>query len=103
MSVTALKMSSESVARIPAPPPRGAQARVIRDDSEAIAVANEVAAKIAAGAVLRDSERILPFEELELLSDAGLLAITVPKAFGGADVRGGTLAEVIAILAAADG
>jgi SfnB family sulfur acquisition oxidoreductase len=32
-----------------------------------------------------------------------LLAITVPKAFGGAEVRAGTLAEVIARLASADG
>ena len=103
MSVTALKISQETVVQIPSPPPRQAPAHVIRDDAEAIAVATEVAAKIAAGAVARDAERILPFEELELLSDSGLLAITVPKAFGGADVRAGTLAEVIAILASADG
>ena len=103
MSVTALKASPESAAKIPSPPPRRAPARIIRDDAEVVAVAIEIAAKIGAGAVLRDRERILPFEELELLSEAGLLAITVPKAFGGADVRAGTLAEVISILAAADG
>ena len=103
MSVTALKVSHKPVAAVPSPRSRTAPARVIRDDSEALAVGREVAKKIAAGAVLRDGERILPFEELEWLSDSGLLAITVPKAFGGAEVRAGTLAEVIAILAAADG
>jgi SfnB family sulfur acquisition oxidoreductase len=40
---------------------------------------------------------------MDLLSDAGLLAITVPREFGGAGVRAGTLAEVIAIISAADG
>jgi SfnB family sulfur acquisition oxidoreductase len=53
--------------------------------------------------VLRDRERLLPFDEMEWISDAGLLAITVPKPFGGAAVHAGTLAEVIAVLASADG
>ncbi|MDQ0470744.1 SfnB family sulfur acquisition oxidoreductase [Labrys wisconsinensis] len=87
----------------PVPPPRGRPARRIRDDAEAIAVAREVARTIAAGAVERDQERRLPYEEMDLISDAGLLAITVPKAFGGAGVASGTVAEVIAILSAADG
>jgi SfnB family sulfur acquisition oxidoreductase len=103
MPATALKLSDEpSFNPLDAPPRRG-HARVIRDDAEAVAVAREVAAKIAEGAVARDGERTLPFEEMDWLSDAGLLAITVPKAFGGAEVRAGTLAEVIAIIAAADG
>jgi SfnB family sulfur acquisition oxidoreductase len=40
---------------------------------------------------------------MDILSDAGLLAITVPRKFGGAEVSAGALAEVIAIIAAADG
>ncbi len=87
----------------PAPPPRSRGAHVIRDDDEAIAAAREAAAAIAGDAVLRDRERVLPYRELDLISDAGLLAITVPKEFGGAGVRAGTVAEVIAVLARADG
>ena len=103
MSVIAAHLSRESEPVLQTPPPRSKPAHVIRDDVEAIAVAREIAAKIAEGAALRDRERVLPYAELELLSDAGLLAITVPRDFGGADVRAGTLAEVIAILASADG
>jgi SfnB family sulfur acquisition oxidoreductase len=86
-----------------APPLRSPLARRIRDDAEAIAVAEDVSAKLAVGAAARDRDRILPYEEMELVSDAGLLAITVPKAYGGAGVRAGTVARVIAALARADG
>jgi SfnB family sulfur acquisition oxidoreductase len=86
-----------------APPLRSPAARRIRDDTEALAVAEEVAAELAKRAVERDRERILPYEEMELVSDAGLLAITVPRAYGGAGVRAGTVARVIAALARADG
>lgn len=78
-------------------------ARRIASEAEAIAVAHEVAATIARDAALRDRERRLPYEELELISDAGLFAISVPKAYGGAEASAGVVAEVIAILAAADG
>src|SRR5437773_7523025 len=83
------------------PTPREKAARIIRSGSEAIAVAQEVAAILAEGAAERDRERRLPDPEMDILSDAGLLAITVPKDFGGAGVTAGTLAEVIAIIAAA--
>jgi SfnB family sulfur acquisition oxidoreductase len=86
-----------------APPTRTRLARRIRDDAEAIGVVEEIAAKLAEGAAARDRERILPYEEIELISDAGLLAITVPKAYGGAGVRAGTVARVIATLSGADG
>lgn len=68
-----------------------------------MSAAREIAAVIAKDAVERDRDRQLPFEELDRLSDAGLLAITVPKAFGGAEVSAGVLAEVIAVLSQADG
>ena len=105
MSVTAAKLDRDlgTVRELPAPPPRSRGAHVIRDDAEAIAAAREAAAEIAGDAVLRDRERVLPYRELDLISDAGLLAITVPKEFGGAGVRAGTVAEVIAQLASADG
>src|ERR1700727_1296485 len=63
---------------------RATPARRIRDDAEALAVAEEVSAKLAVGAVARDRDRVLPYEEMELVSDAGLLAITVAKTYGGA-------------------
>ena len=85
------------------PPVRARPARRIRDDAEALAVVEEIAAKLAEGAAKRDRERILPYEEMELVSDAGLLAITVPKAYGGVGVRAGTVARVTAALSRADG
>jgi SfnB family sulfur acquisition oxidoreductase len=103
MTIALDRTDLESDAVFQPPPPRAKPAQIIRDDAQAIAVARDVAAKIAKDAVARDRERRLPYEELELLSDAGLLAITVPRAFGGAEVGAGTLAEVIAIIAAADG
>jgi SfnB family sulfur acquisition oxidoreductase len=86
-----------------APPLRSRPARRIRDDAEALTVAEEVAAELATRAVERDRDRILPYEEMELVSDAGLLTITVPKIYGGAGVRAETVARVIAALSRADG
>jgi SfnB family sulfur acquisition oxidoreductase len=77
-------------------------AHVIADDAEAIAVAHELAARLAQGAAQRDRERLLPHEEIEWFSQSGLWAITVPKAYGGAGVSFVTLTEVIKIIAAAD-
>jgi len=77
-------------------------AHVIVTDSEAIAVATELAARLVEGASLRDSERRLPHEEIEWFSRSGLWAITVPKAYGGAGVSNVTLTEVIKRISAAD-
>ncbi|WP_321915551.1 SfnB family sulfur acquisition oxidoreductase [Paraburkholderia sp. J11-2] len=77
-------------------------AHVIATDSEAIAVAKELAARLAEGAALRDSERRLPHEEVEWFSRSGLWGITVPKAYGGAGVSFVTLTEVVKLIAAAD-
>lgn len=76
--------------------------RVIQDDEEAIAVAHEVASVIRAGASERDRGRELPWREIDLLSTSGLYGMTVPKAFGGAEITAVTLAEVFRILSAAD-
>jgi SfnB family sulfur acquisition oxidoreductase len=75
---------------------------VIADDAEALAAARELAAGFADGAAARDAERRLPEPELDRLSASGLLAVTVPRAYGGADVTARTLAEVFRLLAAAD-
>jgi SfnB family sulfur acquisition oxidoreductase len=77
-------------------------AHLIRDDAEAIAVARALAPRIAEGAVDRDQNRILPRAELDLFSASGLWGITVPRAYGGAEVSFATLAEVIAIISEAD-
>ncbi|RVJ49350.1 SfnB family sulfur acquisition oxidoreductase [Sinorhizobium meliloti] len=88
----------------PAPhiPPRRTRAHRIQDDAEALAVARELAREFAPGAAARDRERRLPIAEIERFSQSGLSAITVPRAYGGAGVSAVTLAEVTAIISAAD-
>jgi len=83
-------------------PPIFPSAHVIASDSEALAVARAVAAQLAPEASARDRERRKPVAELDLLSIQGLLALTVPREYGGADVSAETLAEVFQIIAAAD-
>ncbi|GGK03314.1 SfnB family sulfur acquisition oxidoreductase [Pilimelia anulata] len=77
-------------------------ARVIADDTEALAAARELAADFAVDAATRDAERRLPGPELDRLSASGLLGITVPRRYGGADVGATTAAEVFRLLAAGD-
>ncbi|WP_328508052.1 SfnB family sulfur acquisition oxidoreductase [Streptomyces sp. NBC_00391] len=77
-------------------------AKVIADDVEALTVAAALAEEFRAGASERDAERRLPRAELDRLSASGLLAVTVPAEYGGADVRQETLAEVFRLLASAD-
>ncbi|MER7872373.1 SfnB family sulfur acquisition oxidoreductase [Streptomyces solisilvae] len=77
-------------------------AHVIADDTEALKVAAALAEEFRTGAAERDARRRLPRAELDRLSASGLLAITVPAGYGGADVSTATLAEVFRLLAAAD-
>ncbi|NUR05068.1 MAG: SfnB family sulfur acquisition oxidoreductase [Streptomyces sp.] len=78
-------------------------AHVIADDTEALAVAADLAEEFRAGAAARDAERRLPRKELDELTASGLLAVTVPAEHGGADVTALTLAEIFRLLASADG
>lgn len=89
---------------LPFPPrPRPSQpAHVIRSDAEAIEVARRLAPLLAENSALRDREGLLPLDELDAYSQSGLWGITVPKAYGGAQVSYATLAQVIRILAEAD-
>lgn len=82
--------------------PDPSRVRRIRTDAEAIEAAHTLAGIYRQGASARDRERVLPWDELDLWSESGLGGITVPKAHGGADVSFATLAEVFAILSAAD-
>lgn len=58
-------------------------AHIIESDEEALEIARNLAEQFKVGAVQRDAERILPFEEIEAYSQSGLWAITVPKEYGG--------------------
>lgn len=77
-------------------------AHVIADDAEAVAVAVSLADEFRRGAAARDAERRLPRREVDRLSASGLLAVTVPAEYGGADVTAETLAEVFRLLGSAD-
>jgi hypothetical protein len=52
--------------------------------------------RIREGATQRERNRVLPFEEIKWLKDAGFGAVRVPKEYRG---RGATLPEVFALLA----
>jgi SfnB family sulfur acquisition oxidoreductase len=86
----------------PAPLYAAASAHIIRTDEEALDVAHRLAERFVQESAARDRERRLPFTELEEFSQSGLWGISVPKAYGGAGVSYVTLAEVTAIISAAD-
>ena len=75
---------------------------IITSDTQALAIAEEIAQQLRRDSALRDRERRLPHAELDLFTRSGLWAISVPKAFGGAGVSNVTLAKVIARIAQAD-
>jgi SfnB family sulfur acquisition oxidoreductase len=77
-------------------------ANVITSEHEALEVARESSVKFAIDASVRDAERRLPLSELEHLSSTGLLGITVPRAYGGADVSITVLTEIFRLLAVGD-
>lgn len=69
---------------------------------EALLIAAQLAAEFAGGAARRDADRILPVDELDRLSASGLLAVTVPAEYGGADLPVATLVEIVRLLSVAD-
>ena len=84
------------------PPRSTTSAHIIQDDQEAIDIAHRLAKSFAQEAALRDRERRLPLAELDAFSQSGLWGMTVPKAYGGAEVSYVTVGEVIKIISAAD-
>ncbi|MFF0500664.1 SfnB family sulfur acquisition oxidoreductase [Nocardia aobensis] len=74
----------------------------ITSAAQAHETAARLAAQFAVDAARRDSARELPHRELDQLSASGLLAVTVPAEFGGADLAPAQVAEVFRLLAAAD-
>ena len=87
---------------VPGPPRPTKPAHIIRDDAEAIAVAERLAADFEPGSAARDRDRIWPVAELDAFSQSGLWSINVPRRFGGPEVSYATLAKVIEIISAAD-
>lgn len=74
----------------------------IESAAQAFSVARQLAVDFASGAAARDRERELPHAEVARLAASGLLAVTVPAAYGGADLPPSAVAEVVRILAGAD-
>ncbi len=70
--------------------------------ADAVATAHHLAADFKVGAAERDRRRELPFGEMDRLSASGLLAITVPAQYGGADLAPSVVTDVIRILATGD-
>jgi alkylation response protein AidB-like acyl-CoA dehydrogenase len=64
--------------------------------------ANVLASEFAARAALHDRDASFPFENFNQLSEAGLLALTVPAALGGAGAGALDAAHVINIFGKAD-
>ncbi len=83
--------------------PPTAPAPRIAGDADAIAAAHRLAGVFAVEAGERDRDRRLPWAEIDLFSASGLGAMTVPAAQGGPGLSNATVAEVVAIIAAADG
>lgn len=84
--------------------PRGGAPRVPGTAEEAIAAARAYAESVADGVIDRDragAERP-PHAELASLDASGLMAITVPDAYGGPELGATVLAEVIRTIAAVD-
>ena len=77
-------------------------AHIIATEREAIAVAEELRGFLAAGASARDQHPAPPKAELDRLSASGILAITVPRGHGGADVSFETITRVFQSLSAGD-
>lgn len=78
-------------------------AHIITSDAEALQAAAEFRDAVLERAPLIDAERTIPRDIVDDFSQRGLWAITIPAEYGGADVSTETLAEVIAIVAEADG
>ncbi|WEL45774.1 SfnB family sulfur acquisition oxidoreductase [Pseudomonas sp. CBSPBW29] len=77
-------------------------AKVLRNDAEALSAAHELAQAARLQAARRDQQRKLPWAELEHFTRSGLGSISIPREYGGPQVSFVTLAEVFAIISAAD-
>ncbi|POA29143.1 MULTISPECIES: SfnB family sulfur acquisition oxidoreductase [unclassified Pseudomonas] len=83
-------------------PPLLLPAHVLRNDAQALEAARELAQVARLQAARRDQQRKLPWAEIEQFTRSGLGSIAIGKAFGGPEVSFVTIAEVFAIISAAD-
>ncbi|KQQ64383.1 monooxygenase [Pseudomonas sp. Leaf127] len=79
------------------------QAQRLHSEAQAIATAREVAVEIARLAADPANNNTLPWRQAELLSQSGLTAIGVPKAFGGLGASVQTIVETVRLISVADG
>ena len=77
-------------------------ARILRTDNEALEAAHALAAVAREHAAKRDQQRKLPWSLIEAFTQSGLGSLSIPRDFGGPQVSYVTLAEVFAIISAAD-
>ena len=77
-------------------------AHILRTDNEALEAARDLAATAREHAARRDQQRKLPWSLIEQFTRSGLGSISIPREFGGPQVSFVTLAEVFAIISAAD-
>ena len=77
-------------------------AHVLRTDNEALQAAHDLADAAREHAAKRDQQRKLPWSLIETFTRSGLGGISIAREFGGAQVSFVTLAEVFAIISAAD-
>ncbi|WP_430447568.1 MAG: SfnB family sulfur acquisition oxidoreductase [Pseudomonas piscis] len=77
-------------------------AQVLRNDAEALQAAHELADVARQQAAQRDRQRKLPWALVEQFTRSGLGSIAIPRAYGGPQVSYVTVAEVFAIISAAD-
>ncbi|TCL05225.1 acyl-CoA dehydrogenase family protein [Sodalis ligni] len=67
-----------------------------------LAQAEEFRLRFAAGAPQRDRQRLLPHEEMLALRRSGLLAMRVPREYGGPEIDMVSFSRIIRMLAAGD-
>ncbi|OCW29373.1 MULTISPECIES: acyl-CoA dehydrogenase family protein [Pseudomonas] len=80
-----------------------APVRQLHSEAEAIAAAKDIAVEIAAIAADPEQNGQLPWRQAQLLSESGITAIGVPKAFGGLGACVQTIVETVRIISVADG
>ena len=77
-------------------------AAVLRNDAEALSAAHELARAARLHAAKRDQQRQLPWALIEQFTRSGLGSISIPREYGGPQVSFVPLADVFAIISAAD-
>jgi SfnB family sulfur acquisition oxidoreductase len=77
-------------------------AHIVKSEEEALKIAEELRLFLETGAAARDHFPSPPKAELDKFSASGILAITIPSAYGGAGVSYETIARIFQLLSAGD-